>query len=280
MQLVRLSLADAWQALKNNWIVVWFPVLIGIGFGLLATILIGIVIQLSLGWGVAGQMGGSIIIGVLFAAFMVLIAAAIGAGRTEMFRGAASGEVVQTAHFIAGVKSFTWRFLASYLVLGLFSVVIAAIFMGSAIFQLGYLGTQLISSPNSSPAALLYQVYQAAPAAMLGVLLLITTDFVLSLWAVYVVTDDTGVFPAYAHSFRLIVGNLGPFFILALLSFLVSLLMQALTNGGMLFTILGIIWASYYQLARFALFYQLKSGPAAPPSERGTRQQDPPELLV
>ncbi len=272
MQLVRHSLADAWHALKSNWIVLWFPILVGFTFSLLAVLFAGLVINFGFSWAMAGQMENALLMAALFIVIMLLVAAAIGAGQTEMFRGAASGEAVQAAHFVAGVKRFTWRFLGSYLLLGLLAVVIAVLFMGSSIYQLAYLGTQLFTSLNNSPAALLYRVYQLAPAALWGSLLLTLLNFVLGAWNMFVVDEDIGLFAAYSSSVRLIVGNLGPFLALALLAFLVSLLVLGLANGGsrqfgFVLSILNIVCASYFQLAKPVL---------PPPAER----QDPPELLV
>jgi hypothetical protein len=154
--------------------------------------------------------------------------------------------------------------------------------MGGALAQMSYFGAQLISGYNNSPVQLLYQINQFAPSATLGALLLMIINFLLGAWVMYVVVDDKDTITAYVNSFRLVTGNVGPFFLLALLNVSAQLLLQQLNRSGifLLSLIPSIIWSSYFQLARFSLFYQLRRSPTLPPVEREARRQEPPELLV
>ncbi len=282
MQQVRRSLANAWQTLRSNWIVVWFPALVGIGFSMLAIMLTGLIVKLGFDWVGTGQLGGSLAITLLFVPLVLIVAVAVAAGQAEMFRGAAADEVVKLSYFTIGMRRFFWRFLGAFLIMGLISVIIVVIFMGSALAQMSYFGTQLITGYNNSLIQLLYQINQFAPSATFGTLLLIIINFLLGAWVMYVVVDDEDIIPAYVNSFRLITGNMGPFFLLALLNVFVQLFLQEINRGDiiLLSLITSIIWSSYFQLARFSLFYQLRRLPTPPPVERAARRQEPPELLV
>lgn len=268
MQTAWQSFGEAWSVLKRNWIVVWFPFLMGLGLILaLLILLVAVVIGSGLApelaeaenmnWAAfSGLFRSMLLVGV--AAFFAMMA--IVAGQAGMYAQASAGERATTDDFFGGIRRFYWRFLGGSLLLSLVGLVFGVIFFSSLFTQLFF---YLQSNPTYSFPGLLLGALSTAPQAIFGFLLFLVAGLLLSLWSKIMVVDDKGAIPAILESPRLVAKNFGPVLVFGVISWLVTTVVQSIVdNGGLsslLSTAFNLTWAAYYQLVLF-VFYRHISG--------------------
>ncbi len=268
MQIAWQSFGDAWSVLKRNWIVVWFPFLMGLGL-ILALLILFVVVVIGSGltpelaqaenihWAAfSGLFRTMLVVGL--AAFVAMMA--IMAGQAGMYARASGGERATTDDFFGGIRRFYWRFLGGSLLLSLIGIIFGVIFFGSLFGQLFF---YLQSNPTYSFSGLLLGALNTAPQAIVGFLLFLVAGLLLSLWTKMVVIDDKGAVPAILESPRLVARNFGPVLVLGVISWLVTTIIQSIAdNGGLsslLSTGLSLVWTAYYQLVLF-VFYRHITG--------------------
>ncbi len=292
MNLVQESLSTAWQELKRNWIVIWFPVLVAIGMAIAFGIIL-IFFGLSvLGFGgldrlaIESQlymmaprlMAGAGVIGFLG----MLVGVAYSAGQANMLGAASAGETVSTGHFMEGVRKYYWRILGGSLILAVLGIIVGVIFFGGIVNQLGFIMMQLGNSAD--PTSVLPFLVRSLPLAALGFLVFSIAGFFIGMWTKIVVVDDEGTISAMIRSLNVVWSNIGPFLILAVINIIVGGLLSRLggDNGmaRLLLTFVQVIWTGYFQLVLFVLYRKISGWRSGSSDRPGPQDPTPPELIV
>ena len=275
LEQVRRSLSDAWNVLKHNWVVLWFPLLVTLGMALLLIMVFAILMQ--------GASAGELMSGGVVAVIVgVAVGAVVAAGQGEMYRGATSGERVTTNHFSTGVRRFWSRFLGGILLLIVIGLVIGVIFMSGLIQQVGYIVALLGTGVNTTK--LLLSTLHQTPLALVGIIIFTVIKFFLSMWPVILVVEDVGLWEALDASWRLIRDNLGTFVLLGALNFVVTFLLPSKSPQPLIQVVAlgaGLLWSCWYAIALYVLYNQIKGVPLPsfpPPAEE--LPGDPQDLLI
>jgi hypothetical protein len=293
MQLALDALRDAWQVLRQNWIVVWFPVLMAIGSGIVLVI-VAVALLLGLDPTIQSRLlaGDFSSLAGLWRQFSLAGMAAFAlvafhlSGQANMLAAAIKGEPVDTGHFAAGVRRYFWTFIGGSALLGLAQIVLAVILWGNVFHQL--LTLAIAYGTTADLITLIQHFSHLLSRVMIGGFLLSTLRFFFGLWNKIAPLEECGAVPAVLASPRVVWRNLSGFLLLALLSLAVNGVLLETGNdsglGGLLYGILGVIWSTYYQLALFAAYWRA-SGRAQPDAPDYSRRQppeepEPPLLLI
>lgn len=290
MNLVQESLNGAWQELRRNWIVIWFPFFVAIGMALVFVILFvlfGLTVfgfggldRLSIEsqiWNMAPRLvAGAGVLGFLG----ILVGVAYSAGQANMLGAAAAGETVSTGHFVEGIRKYYWRFLGGSLLLAILGIILSVIFFGGLVHQLGFILLQI--GNGADPTSILPFLVRTLPLASIGFLLFAVARFFVGMWTKIVVVDDEATLPAMISSPNLVWSNLGTFLLLSILNIIVSAVLTRLGgDSGMarlLISVVQVIWTGFFQLVLFVLYRKIRgidrSGQPQP------EEPTPPQLIV
>ncbi len=276
MQDVWQSFVDGWAMLKRNWILLWFPLLVGLGIAMmLAIVLVGMVLGTGLPANLSdldrlewSQAGGLIRTFSIFGVLAFLAVTAVIAGQSNMYAQASGGEQATTDQFFDGIRRMFWRFVGGNLLLTAGGFIFAVIFFGRLLQPLLF---HLQSGTGLGMSDLLTWAISTTPSAIAGWVFFLIAGVLLSMWTKLIAVDDLGSVAAIVGSVRLVFSRLGPFLGLSVIGWLASGVIQRISDSGgaalLVSTVLSMIWSTYHQLVLFVFYRRITSAPPTQPEE-------------
>lgn len=275
MQLVWQSFGEAWAALKRNWVIVWFPALVGLGI-IIALVIVFLVLVIGSGAGQglqrlqAGDLNAYLGLFKAFGVFAViafLSMMALVAGQSYLQAEASAGKQVTTQDFGVGVRRYYWRVLGGNVLVAAVSVVFTVIFFGGMLRDWWQYALQ--QGATGEAGSILPWIFHTMPMALAGFLLLAVAGLFISMWTKLLLVDDIGTIPAMLGSVRLVASKFGTFLLLAIISWAATLVIQRIGEGQVVFsllmTVVNLIWTAYYQLTLFTYYRHLSGAGLNPP---------------